>query len=128
MYDVEVCVLDKVEATELVKTRLRPQTLEEGREAEILYDKKIIRIDLTKVWALAYGDYDTFVDELVGTILHEYLHYFFHVNKIFQNEELTHHLSNALLVLSLGHLIGAANEKDEDVKAYEKWLNARFTK
>jgi len=126
MYNIEVCVLDKVETTELLKSK--PQTLEEGREAETLYNGKLIRINLTGLWDLALRDYYTFIDELVGIILHEYLHYFFHVNEIPQNEELIEHLSSDLQVLSLGHLIGANNEKDEDVRAYEKWLNARFTK
>jgi len=126
MYNIEVCVLDKVETTELRKSK--PQTLEEGREAETLYKGKLIRINLTGLWDLALGNYYTLIDELVGIILHEYLHYFFHVNAIPQNEELIEHLSSDLQVLSLGHLIGATNEEDEDVKAYEEWLNARFTK
>jgi len=126
MYDIEVCVLDRVSTTELLK--MKPQTLEEGREAETSYNKKLIRINLTGLWDLAFGDYYTFIDELIGIILHEYLHYFFYVNEIPQNEELIERLSTDLQVLSLGHLIGATNRKGEDVKAYEEWLNARFTK
>jgi len=124
MYDIEVHILDKVAAERL---KSKSQTLE-GREAEISYNKKVIRINVIGLWDLAYGDYDTFTDELVGTIIHEYLHYFFHVNEIPQNEKMMHNLANDLLLLSLGHLIGAANEKDEkSIEAYEKWLNARFT-
>ena len=126
MYDIEVCIPNKVSTAEILKSKIR--TLEEGREAEILYDRGLIRINLTALWDLAFGDYATFLDELVGIILHEYLHYFFHINGIPQNEKLIDHLSNELLVLSLGRFIGATNTKDENVKLYEEWLNARFTK
>ena len=126
MWDIKVCVPNKISITELLKSQRR--TLEEGREAETLYNRKLIRISLTGVWDLALGDYDTFLDELVGVVLHEYLHYFFHVNGIPQNEKLIRCLSLDLLVLSLGHLIGATDSKDEDVKGYEEWVNARFTR
>jgi len=126
MWNFEVFVPNKVSIVKLAKRN--PRTLEEGREAEIVYNKKLIRISLTGVWDLALGDYDTFLDELVGTIIHEYLHYFFHINGIPQNEELIRCLSLDLLVLSLGRLIGITNSKDEDVRAYQEWLNAHFTK
>ena len=70
MYDIEVCVPNKVSTGELL--RRKPRTLEEGREAEMLYDRQ--------------------------------------------------------LILSLGRLIGATNNNDEDVKLYEESLNTRFTK
>lgn len=120
MWDIEVFVPDKVSITQLVK-RGKPRTLEEGREGEIVYEKKLIRISLTGVWDLAIEDYDTFLDELIGAILHEYLHYYFYVNGIPQNEELIGRLSLDLQVLSLGHLIGAT-DSTEDVKAYERWV------
>ena len=124
MYDFEVCVPNKVSMIELLKGK--PRTLEEGREGETVYDKKLIRISLTGIWDLAFGDYYIFLDQFVGIILHEYLHYFFHVNGIPQNEEFIERLSLDLLLLSLGHLIGATDSEDEDVKAYEEWVNARF--
>jgi len=95
MYDIEVCIQNKVSIAKLLERK--PRSLEEGREAETLYDRKLIRINLTGVWDLALGDYATFLDELVGLILHEYLHYFFHVNGIHQNENLIDQLSNNLL-------------------------------
>jgi len=109
MYDLEVCVTVKVPPEKflaLLRARSNAQTLEEGREAEISYDRKLIRVSLTNLWDMASGDYAAFVDELVGILLHEYLHYFFYTNQIPQNEQLIERLSTKLLLLSLGHLIG----------------------
>lgn len=109
MYDLELCVTTKVPLEEflaLLRTKTSPQTLEEGREAETCYDTKLIRISLTNLWDLAREDYASFVDELIGILLHECLHYFFHTNKIPQSEQLVEKLSNKLFRLSLGHLIG----------------------
>jgi len=123
MCDTEVCVPDKVPIAKLLASN--PRSLEEGRDAEVLYSRKLIRINLTSVWDLAFREYPTFLDELVGTILHEYLHYFFHVNEIPQNEDLICQLSTKLLVLSLGRLIGGTNT-EEDTKSYEEWFKAHF--
>ena len=109
MYDLEVCVTAKVALEEFLarrRARSSAQTLEEGREAEISYGRKLIRVSLTNLWDLAFEGYASFVDELIGILLHEYLHYFFHTNQIPQNEQLIGKLSNKLFLLSLGHLIG----------------------
>jgi hypothetical protein len=123
MFDIEVCVLNKVPTAEL-----EHKSLEEKAEALILYDRKLIRINLTGVWDLAFGKYVGFLDELIGIIIHEYLHYFFHVNGIPQTEEMISELSTNLLVLSLGRLIGGNSRKDEDIKDYERWLRRLFRK
>lgn len=122
MYDVEVYVPNKASFTDL----LNHSEKFEVREGETCYNDKIIRLNLTGIWDLAVGDYDNFVDFLVGTILHEYLHYFFHVNRISQNEKIIGRLSDDLFILSLGHLIGATDNKDEDIKAYRKCISIRF--
>lgn len=60
------------------------------------------------------------LDELVGIILHEYLHCFFHINQIPQNEELIEPLSNTMFILSSGHLIGATNNNHEYAEKYKE--------
>jgi len=124
MFDIEVCILNKVSIPKLLDSE--QHSLETGAEADISYDRRLIRINLTGVWQLAFEHYDDFLDELVGTIIHEYLHYFFHINRIPQNEELIHLLACNLQVLSLGHIIGAANGKDEDIKQYEEFVHSHF--
>jgi len=86
MYDIEVCILRKISTAELLESKV--QTLEGGREAETVYDKKLIRLSLTAIWVLADEDYATFLHELIHTILHEYLHYFFYVNGFPQKEKM----------------------------------------
>ena len=124
MFDIEVCIKNKVPLAKLLE--IEPSSLETGREAEILYDRKLIRINLAGVWDSAYGDYDVFLDLLVETIIHEYLHEFFNVNTIPQNEKLIVQLSITLSALSLGRLFGATEGNDKDKKAYEKWLHSHF--
>jgi hypothetical protein len=124
MFDIEVCILNKVSIVKLLDSE--QHSLETGAEADISYDKRLIRINLTGVWQLAFEDYDDFLDELVGTIIHEYLHYFFHIYRIPQNEELIHRLARNLQVLSLGHVIGATSGKDEDIKQYEEFVHSHF--
>lgn len=125
MYDIEVYVPNKVSIAELLKRKPRKF---EDQEAEISYNEKTIRINLTGLWGLAVGDYDNFLDELIGIILHEYLHYFFHITGTPQNEKMIERLSNDSLILTLGRLIGATNNKDEDVKLYKKLIIVRFGK
>jgi len=122
MYDIEVCVPNKASITDLLNHKGKFET----HEAETFYDEKTIRLNLTGIWDLAVGDYDNFVDFLVGTVLHEYLHNFFHVNRISQNEKIIGRLSDDLFILALGHLIGATDNKDEDIKAYRKCISIRF--
>jgi len=124
MFDIEVCILNKVSTVKLLESN--QHSLDTGAEADISYDRRLIRINLTGVWQLAFEDYDDFLDELVGTIIHEYLHYFFHINRISQNEELIHRLACNLQVLSLGHMIGATNGKHENIEQYEEFVHSRF--
>lgn len=124
MYDIEAHVPNKASITELLSHKEKF----EAREGETSYNDKIIRLNLTGIWDLAVGDYDNFVDFLVGTILHEYLHYFFHVNGIPQNEKIIGRLSDDLHILALGRLIGATDNKDEDIKGYRKCISIRFGK
>jgi hypothetical protein len=124
LLDIEVCILDRVSTAKLLHRR--GKSLENGAEAQIFYDRKLIRINLTGVWQLAFEEYGSFLDELIGVMIHEYLHYFFHINRIPQNEELIHRLACNLQVLSLGHMIGATSGKDEDIKQYEKFLHNHF--
>ena len=124
MFEFEVYVPDRVPLSKLLKTK--PRTLEEGREAETVYDKKLIRMNLTGIWLLAFEDYGSFLDELTGIILHEYLHYFFHVNQILQNEELIESLSRTMFILSLRHLIGATDNDHESAKKYEEAVEKLF--
>jgi len=124
MFDVEVCIKNRVPLTKLLE--IESSSLETGCEAETLYNRRLIRINLTGVWDLAHGKYHIFLDELVGVIIHEYLHEFFHVNAIPQYEKLIAQLSITLSVLSLGRLIGATDREDEDIKAYEQWLHSHF--
>ena len=125
MYDIEVYVPNKASIIELLN---RKSQKFEAREGETSYNDKIIRLNLTGIWNLAGGDYDTFLDQLIGIIFHEYLHYFFHVNGIPQNEKMIERLSIDLQILSLRRLIGATDNKDEDVKQYEKLIGIRFGK
>lgn len=115
MYDIKVYVPNKVSITELLNHKSQKF---EAREAETSYKDKIIRLNLTGLWDLAGGYYDNFLDELIGIILHEYLHYFFHVNGIPQNEKMIERLSIDLFILTLGRLVGATDNKDEDIKQY----------
>jgi hypothetical protein len=124
MYDIDVCILDRVPTAKLLESKTH--SLETGAEAEISYDRKSIRINLTGVWDLAFREYDTFLDELIGSMIHEYLHYFFHINGIPQNEKMVHRLANYLLVLSLERLIGATSGKAEDIKQYEEYVLRHF--
>jgi len=122
MYEIEVCVPNKASITDL----LNPKGKFEAHEAETFYSEKVIRLNLTGIWDLATGDYETFLDFLIGTILHEYLHYFFRVNRISQNEKIIGQLSDDLFILALGQLIGATDNKDEDIKQYKKCISIRF--
>ena len=121
MYDIEVCVPDRPSTVDLLSVKGGFKT----HEAEIFYEERIIRLNVTWLWL---DDYDTFVDELVGTIIHEYLHYFFHVNEMSQNEKIIEPLSYSLYLLSLGHLIGARGNRKEDIEQYEKCISIRFGK
>lgn len=122
MYDIEVYVPNKASITELLNHKEKF----EAREGETSYNDKVIRLNLTGIWDLAGGYYDDFLDHLVGTILHEYLHYFFHVNGIPQNEKMIGRLSVDLFILTLGRLVGATDNKDEDIKQYKKLISIRF--
>lgn len=124
MLNIEVCILDKVPIAQLLDRKI--VSLEGGAEGQIFLARKLIRINLTGVWDLAFEDYDTFLDELVGTTIHEYLHYFFHIYNIPQNEKLIHQLSKYLQVLSIEHLIGATRAKNEDIEGYEAFLQHHF--
>lgn len=123
MFDIEVCILNKVSTAKLLDSE--QYSLETG-EAEISYDRRLIRINLTGLWDSAFGDYTTLLDELVGAVIHEYLHYFFYINDIPQNENMIRRWANYLSVLSLGRLIGASSKKDEDIKQYEEFLHSHF--
>lgn len=123
MFDIEVCVSNKASITDLLSHKDKF----EAREGETSYTDKMIRLNLTGIWDLAGGDYDDFVDNLIGIILHEYLNYFFHVNGMPQNEEMMERLSIDLLILTLRRLIGAT-DKDEDLKQYKKCISIRFGK
>jgi hypothetical protein len=124
LLDIEVCILDRVPTAKLLRRKVK--SLKNGAEGRILYGRKLIRINLTGVWQLAFEECDSFLDELIGVMIHEYLHYFFHTNSIPQNEKLIHRLACNLQVLSLGHLIGATSGKDEDTKQYEEFLRYHF--
>jgi hypothetical protein len=122
MYDIEVNIRNKASIRDLLyhKEKL------EVHEGETSYKEKVIHLNLTGIWDLALGDYDAFLDELVGMILHEYLHYFFHVNGLPQNEEMIDRLSIDLQILSLGRLIGATENTEENVRQYKKCIDFRF--
>jgi len=123
MYDIEVHVRNKASISDLLNHREKLEV----HEGETSYNEKVIHLNLTGIWDLAVGDYDTFLDELVGMILHEYLHYFFHVNGLPQTEEMIDRLSIDLQILSLGRLIGATENTEEDVRQYKKWVSIRFS-
>jgi len=122
MYEIEVYVPNKASITDLLTHKEKFEV----REGETSYHDKVIRLNLTGIWDMAVRDHDTFLDFLIGTILHEYLHYFFHVNGIPQNEKIIGRLSDDLFILSLGRLIGATDNKDGDIKQYEECISIRF--
>lgn len=122
VYDIQVYVPNKASIVDLLSHKKKF----EAREGETSYNDKVIRLNLTGIWDLAGGDYDNFVDFLVGTILHEYLHCFFHINRIPQNEKIIGRLADDLFILSLGRIIGATDNKEEDIEQYKKCISIRF--
>jgi len=122
MYDIEVHIRNKASTRDLLYHKEKLGV----HEGETSYKEKVIHLNLTGTWDLALGDYDAFLDELVGMILHEYLHYFFHVNGLPQNEEMIYRLSIDLQILSLGRLIGATENTEENVRQYKKCIEIRF--
>ena len=122
MYDLEIYVGESYPPL---------NSKESHREALITYEEEKIRINLTRIWHQSdvgerYGD---FLDEFIGAIIHEFLHYFFYINGMLEEntEEIAHYLSRNLMILSRGHLIGAGGEETEEDKAYfQEWINHQF--
>lgn len=103
MYDLEVFVGDPYPPSPWDK---------ESWEAMEYYEEMKSRINLTRIWQLAGEEYKHFLLELVGVIIHEYLHLFFHSNRMFEEntEEKVGILARHLKMLSAGHLIGVESE------------------
>jgi len=120
MYDLEVFVGEPEPP---------PNSKESQRVAWIVYKEERIWINLTRMWERGCRDYGMFLDELIGAIIHEFLHYFMQVNKMHQTEEAIRQITPLLHILSLGHLIGAGEEETEEDKAYyQEWINNHFKK
>jgi len=118
MYDLEVFIGDPYPD---------PSSKESGREARVIYKEKKIWINLTRIWQLGFEEYEMFLDEFIGAIIHEFLHYFVHINKIPQTEKQVYYITRPLQILSLGHLIGTREEEiEKDKNDYEKWVDNRL--
>lgn len=117
MYELEIYVGDPYP----------PNFKESHREGWISYKEEEIRLNLTRIWQLSLKNYEDFLDEFIGIAIHEFLHYFMHINKMHQTEEIVEQLSHYLHILSIGHLIGAGTEETEQNKVnFHKWINHHF--
>ena len=85
---------------------------EDQSEAMEYYHEEKIRINLTRIWQLADEEYRHFLLELIGVIIHEFLHYFFYTSEMFQEntEEKVGKLARYLKMLSVGSLIGVESK------------------